>query len=213
MADTPSARAHWNLASNPRPEHRSGRDDRRGRERASFGRLGRPESTSSAAAAAQLPRPTRRVGQDERTPAPRGLGDRGLHHRVGAVCRDWGATPPGTKPTSPSSKAFRLLPYASRKAASACSLGYASACGDTQGSGQGGAGVQPTCLCASFNQRRDAERAPRQRQANANAQRGSANQHADYDRIQLSVTVVDCRLLVLATRSRAAGGSMSLLRS
>ena len=89
MADTPSARAHWNLASNPRPEHRSGRDDRRGRERASFGRLGRhrrePESISSAAAAAQLPRPTRRVVQDERTPAPRGLGDRGLNHRVGAV--------------------------------------------------------------------------------------------------------------------------------
>ena len=86
-----------------------------------------------------------------------------------------GATPPGAKSTSPSSKAFRLLPYASRKAASACSLGYASACGDTQGSGQGGAGVQPTCLCA------DAERTPRQRQANAHAQRGSANQHADYD--------------------------------
>ena len=35
------------------------------------------------------------------------------------------------------------------------------ACGDTQGSGQGGAGVQPTSLCASFNQRHDAERAPR----------------------------------------------------
>jgi hypothetical protein len=85
------------------------------------------------------------------------------------------------------------------------------ACGDTQGGGQGGAGVQPTSLCASFNQRHDAERAPRQPQANA--QRGSADQHADYDRIQLSVTVVDCRLLVPATRSRAAGGSMSLLRS
>ena len=63
----------------PRPEHRSGRDDRRwGRERASFGRLGRqgrePKSTSSAAAAAQLPRPTRRVGQDEGAPAS--LGER-----------------------------------------------------------------------------------------------------------------------------------------
>jgi hypothetical protein len=166
MADTPSARAHWNLASNPRPEHRSGRDDRRNRERASFGRLGRhrrePERTSSAAAASQLPRPTRRVGQDERTPAPRGPWGTGILI-TGWVrfCRDWGATPPGTKPTSPSSKAFRLLPYASRKAASACSLGYASACGDTQGSGQGGAGVQPTSLCAAFNQRHDAERAPR----------------------------------------------------
>ena len=47
---------------------------------------------------------------------------------------------------------------------------------DTQGSGQGGAGVQPTCLCASFNQRHDAERAPRQRQANAHAQRGLSAQ-------------------------------------
>ena len=47
----------------------------------------------------------------------------------------------------------------------------------------------------------------------ANALRGSANQHADYDTMQLSVTVVDCRLLVPATRSRAGGGSMSLLRS
>ena len=169
MADTPSARAHWNLASNPRPEHRSGRDDRRGRERASFGRLGRhrrePESTSSAAAAAQLPRPTRRMGQDERTPAPRGLGDRGLNHRVGAVLSGLGCN--ATRHQTNVPKQQGVPAAALRQPQSSVSLFacYASACGDTQGSGQGGAGVQPTCLCASFNQRRDAERAPRQRQA------------------------------------------------
>ena len=41
----------------------------------------------------------------------------------------------------------------------------------------------------------------------ANAQRGSANQHADYDRIQLSVTVVDCRLLVIATGDTTTGSA------
>ena len=178
IADTPFARAHWNLASNPRPEHRSGRDDRRNREKASFGRLGRhrrePESTSSAAAAAQLPRPTRRMGQDERTPAPSSPGGCGS---VGIGVQRHPA--PNQRPQA--ARRSSCLPYASRKAASACSLGYASACGDTQGSGQGGAGVQPTCLCASFNQRRDAERAPRNAKRHANAQRGSANQHADYD--------------------------------
>ena len=128
MADTPSARAHWDLASNPRPEHRSGRDDRRNRERASFGRLGRePERTSSAAAASQLPRPTRRVGQDERTPAPRGLGDRGLNHRVGAVLSGLGCNATRHQTNVPKQQGAPAAAIRQRKAALACSLGYASA--------------------------------------------------------------------------------------
>ena len=154
----------------PRPEHRSGRDDRRrGRERASFGRLGRHGRERKAHPRLPLrPNSRARRGAWAGTKEPRPLGDWGTGVFITGWVRFVGIgvqrhPAPNQRPQA--AKAFRLLPYASRKAASACSLGYASACGDTQGSGQGGAGVQPTCLCASFNQRHDAERAPRQRQA------------------------------------------------
>ena len=109
----------------------------------------------------------------------------------------------------PKQKAFRLLPYASRKAASACPAWLRfRVWGHPRGEADKGAqGSSPPASAPPST------KGMMQNERHGNAKRGSANQHAHYDRIQLSVTVVDCRLLVPATRSRAVGGSMSLLRS
>jgi hypothetical protein len=108
--------------------------------------------------------PTRRVGQDEGTPAS--LGRAGvLGHRMGAGNRR-GCNATRHQTNAASSERFRPLPYASRKAASACRLRYASVWGRSEA--DKGAQRQPNLLALRpFNQRPDARAATpaaRQRQ-------------------------------------------------
>ena len=178
MADTPSARAHWNLASNPRPEHRSGRDDRRNRERASFGRLGRhrrePESTSSAAAAAQLPRPTRRVGQDERTPAPSSPGGCGF---VGIGVQRHPA--PNQRPQA--ARRSGCCPTPAAKQRQPVRLATLPRVGTLREADKGAQGSSPPASAPPSTKGVMQNERHGNAKRHANAQRGSANQHADYD--------------------------------
>ena len=170
----------------PRPEHRSGRDDRRrGRERASFGRLGRhgrePESTSSAAAAAQLPRPTRRVGRTK-APAPRGLG-------TGVFTTGWVRfvgigvqrhPTPNQRPQA--ARRSGCCPTPAAKQRQPVRLATLPRVGTLREADKGAQGSSPPASAPPSTKGVMQNERHGNAKRHANAQRGSANQHADYDK-------------------------------